>query len=118
MSLNVRIKAAQGVALTLFETEQLLDQLIGNTGKLATTMTTARIESHYGCEVGHSALLRLGDAMSSLIDARGAMIDIHKELAHVGQEFDIPFRAFGAPYGKPKPNVGLTVVDPASSEAA
>ncbi len=79
--LNNRRQAAQEVANRLIAAEFALDVALQRTAELTGYLPQARIEAQLASEVGHSALERATATLAVLLQARGELIETHKELA-------------------------------------
>ena len=110
-----QIKSAVRVARQLRETEAAMDQTILQANGLVTAIIEARIEGNYAAEVGHDALDNIVRGLNALIEARGAIVSGHSNLAKVADDLAIEWRMDGPLEEKLKP---FLAVDSAAQDAA
>lgn len=78
---RTRNAVAQQVAERLWATETAIDNALAEAAAFAGFMPLARMEGRLAAEIGHSAMLHAAEAVSLLAEARGCVIQAHKELA-------------------------------------
>ena len=108
------IEMGKMVATDLVEAERDLDTAMLSTVRLMNTMLEARRATGVPLATGHGAIKRVADAVSQLVEVRGALVDGHGELAEV--KSTMPFiREMGMGDESPCPNehasdAGLRIV--------
>ena len=86
---------AQGVANRLFATEKAIDAALGEASGLMGAMVSSREELRMSATVGTDAVAKLAEAVSALAQARGAVVEAHRELEEVKLRLGIRTRMLG-----------------------
>ena len=90
-----QIKSAARIARQIRRTEAAMDQTILEANALVTAMIEARLEGNFAAEVGHDALEDVARGIMALMDARGAIVSGHGNLAKVADDLAIEWRMDG-----------------------
>lgn len=94
MSKN-RDEATLRVYAALEEYERALDIAANRGARLAAELPQARLDGNFAMEVAQGAFEHFYTSLSTIIAARGQIIEGHKELALVQRKFNLPVVAGG-----------------------
>lgn len=103
--LNKRLAAAQKVAAQLYASEEALDALITEVGKLTAVMPAARAEAGVSAMFGQEAMVSANQVLGALISARGALLETHRNLDETKDQMGLRTR-MGPGIPKPEPTTG------------
>jgi len=87
---NNRDEATLRVYAALEEYERALDIAANRGAKLAAELPQARLDGNFAMEVAHGAFAHFYGSLSTIIAARGQVVDGHRELAVVQRKFKLP----------------------------
>lgn len=90
-----QIRSAARIARQIRKTEVALDQTILEANALVAAMIEARREGNFAAEVGHDAIEDVARGIMALMDARGAIVSSHTNLAKVASDLAIEWRMDG-----------------------
>ncbi|MBC7767395.1 MAG: hypothetical protein H7124_01270 [Phycisphaerales bacterium] len=90
-----QIKSAARIARQIQQTERAMDQTILHANALVTAMIEARLEGNFAAEIGQDALEDVARGIKALMEARGAIVSGHGNLAKVAGELAIEWRMDG-----------------------
>ncbi len=90
-----QIRSAARIARQIQKTEHAMDQTILETNALLTALIEARREGNFAAEVGHEALDDVARTLKTLMEARGAIVSGHGNLARVAKDLAIEWRMDG-----------------------
>lgn len=90
-----QIKSAARIARQIRQTETAMDQTILEANALVMAMIEARREGNFAAEVGQDALEDVVRSIKALMDARGAIVAGHGNLAKVAEDLAIEWRMDG-----------------------
>lgn len=90
-----QIRSAARIARQVQQTEKAVDQTILEANALVVAMIEARREGNFAAEVGQDALADVVRSMNALMDARGAIVSGHGNLAKVADDLAIEWRMDG-----------------------
>jgi len=90
-----QIKSAARIARQIQQTERAMDQTILEANALVAAMIEARREGNFAAEVGQEALEDVARTIKTLMDARGAIVSGHGNLAKVAKDLAIEWRMDG-----------------------
>lgn len=96
-----RIAAATMVAKNLFEAEEAIDIAIAKIGSLQSSIPTARLQAKLSGVMGQDAMRGTSECLSSLVQARGRIIDVHGNLDDLKSEMGLRTLAMGGGMLKP-----------------
>lgn len=99
--LKQRREAAENLANRLFETEAAIDEAIRKMADLTGYMPVARETANLSAVIGQDALTNAAQALSSLIIARGQIVDTHNSLAETRDQIGLRTMAMGGGFDKP-----------------
>lgn len=108
-----QIRSAARIARQIRQTERAMDQTILEANALVTAMIEARREGNFAAEVGQGALEDVVRSIKALMDARGAMVDGHGNLAKVAKDLAIEWRMDGPLEEKVKESPSFKAVEAA-----
>ena len=94
MSKN-RDDATLRVYAALEEYERALDIAANRGAKLAAELPQARLDGNFAMEVAQDAFAHFYNSLSTIIAARGQVVNGHRELAVVQRKFKLPVVAGG-----------------------
>ena len=94
MSKN-RDDATLRVYAALEEYERALDIAANRGAKLAAELPQARLDGNFAMEVAQGAFAHFFGSLSTIIAARGQVVDGHRELAVVQRKFNLPVVSWG-----------------------
>lgn len=92
---NNRDEATLRVFAALQEYERALDIAANRGAKLAAELPQARLDGNFAMEVAQDAFAHFYGSLSTIIAARGQVVNGHKELAIVQRKFKLPVVADG-----------------------
>jgi hypothetical protein len=90
-----QIRSAARIARQIQLTERTLDQTILEANSLLTAMIEARREGNFAAEIGQAAFEDVARTVKTLMDARGAIVSGHTNLAKVADDLAIEWRMDG-----------------------
>ena len=90
-----QIRSAARIARQIQQTERAVDQALLEGNALLTAMIEARREGNFAAEVGQAALEDVTHTLKALMDARGAIVSGHTNLAQVAKNLAIEWRLDG-----------------------
>lgn len=90
-----QIGSAARIARQVHKTEHAMDQTILEANALLTALIEARREGKFAAEVGQDALEDVARTVKTLMDARGAIVSGHGNLAKVAKDLAIEWRMDG-----------------------
>jgi hypothetical protein len=90
-----QVRSAARIARQIHKTERAMDQTILEANALLTAMIEARREGNFAAEVGQMALQDVARTITTLMDARGAIVSGHGNLAKVAKNLAIEWRMDG-----------------------
>jgi tRNA isopentenyl-2-thiomethyl-A-37 hydroxylase MiaE len=90
-----QIRSAARIARQIQQTERAMDQTILEANALLAAMIEARREGNFAAEVGQHALEDVVRSIKSLMEARGAIVSGHSNLAKVAKDLAIEWRMDG-----------------------
>lgn len=99
--LKQRRDAAQQLANRLFETERAIDEAIEKMADLTGYMPVARKNANLSAVVGQDVLSQAANTLTTLIEARGRIVETHDKLAVVRDQIGLREIALGSPEHKP-----------------
>jgi len=102
MSKN-RDDATLRVYAALEEYERALDVAARHGALLAAELPQARLDGNFALEVAQGAFSHFFNSLSTIIAARGQVVDGHRELAIVQRKFNLPVVAGGDKGAIPPP---------------
>ncbi|KKC25970.1 hypothetical protein [Sphingomonas sp. SRS2] len=94
MSKN-RDDATLRVYAALEEYERALDMAAKHGALLAAELPQARLDGNFAMEVAQGAFTHFYNSLSTIVTARGQVVDGHRELAVVQRRFNLPVVAGG-----------------------
>lgn len=94
MSKN-RDEATLRVYAALDEYERALDIAANRGARLAAELPQARLDGNFAMEVGQGAFAHFCNSLSTIIAARGQVVEGHRELAVVQRKFKLPVVSSG-----------------------
>lgn len=94
MSKN-RDEATLRVYAALEEYERALDIAAKQGALLAAELPQARLDGNFAMEVAQGAFTHFYNSLSTIVTARGQVVDGHRELAVVRRKFNLPVVAGG-----------------------
>jgi len=94
MSKN-RDDATLRVYAALEEYERALDIAANRGARLAAELPQARLDGNFAMEVAQGAFVNIYNSLSTIIAARGQVVEGHRELAVVRRKFNLPVLAGG-----------------------
>jgi hypothetical protein len=94
MSKN-RDEATLRVYAALEEYERALDIAANRGARLAAELPQARLDGHFAMEVAQGAFEHFFSSLSTIIAARGQIIEGHRQLAVVQRKFNLPVVSYG-----------------------
>ncbi|MET0373362.1 MAG: hypothetical protein ABW128_03775 [Rhizorhabdus sp.] len=94
MSKN-RDDATLRVYAALEEYERALDMAAKHGALLAAELPQARLDGNFAMEVAQGAFTHFYNSLSTIVTARGQVVDGHRELAVVQRKFNLPVIAGG-----------------------
>lgn len=97
------IRSAARIARQIRQTETAMDQTILEANALVAAMIDARREGNFAAEVGQDALEDVVRSIKALMDARGAIVSGHGNLARLAGDLAIEWRMDGPLEEKIKP---------------
>jgi hypothetical protein len=90
-----QIRSAARIARQIQQTEKSVDQTILEANALLVAMIEARREGNFAAEIGQAAFEDVARTIKALMDARGAMVAGHANLAKVAKDLAIEWRMDG-----------------------
>ena len=90
-----QIRSAARIARQVQQTERAVDQALLEGNALLSAMIEARREGNFAAEVGQAALEDVALTLKTLMDARGAIVSGHSNLARVAKNLAIEWRLDG-----------------------
>jgi histidyl-tRNA synthetase len=96
-----RTEIAIQVTKSLRASEDAIDMALAQVAKFVAEMPAARMEARFAAAVGQDALAQAIAALTSLSEAREAMVKAHDALADVRDEFQIGPVGYGVDPNKP-----------------
>ncbi len=90
-----QIRSAARIARQIQQTEKAMDQTILEANALLSAMIEARREGNFAAEVGQNALEDVAQTIKTLMDARGAIVSGHSNLAKLAGDLAIEWRMDG-----------------------
>lgn len=90
-----QIRSAARIARHIQQTERAVDQAILDANALLVAMIEARREGNFAAEVGQDALEDVARTLKTLMEARGAIVSGHGNLAKVAKDLAIEWRMDG-----------------------
>ncbi|VAV92256.1 hypothetical protein MNBD_ALPHA04-1947 [hydrothermal vent metagenome] len=115
--LKQRLDAAQQLASRLFETEKAIDEAISKMADLAGYMPVARNNAKIAAVVGQDAMSHAAQVLTTLIGARGEIVETHQLLAAARDQIGLRTTALGGGNFKPpllQEGQGLSLVEKAA----
>jgi hypothetical protein len=104
--LNQRLSAARAVAHELHQFEAAMDQAISLGSLLSSRMVTARMEANISAVVGQDALNGVIRSLSTIVAARGELVEAHHLLKSAADSIGLRTIAFGDGLKPPAINTG------------
>jgi|TARA_R100000501_G_scaffold10060_2_gene19905 hypothetical protein len=101
--LNQRMAAAQKVADRLFSAEAALDSALAEVAQLTAAVPIARAEAGLSAMFGQDALQAAQAAVTALVDARGKLLETHRQLDNTKDQMGLRTKMFGGGMPKPEP---------------
>ena len=92
---NNRDEATLRVYAALEEYERALDIAANRGAKLAAELPQARLDGNFAMEVGQGAFSHIFDSLTTIIAARGQVVEGHRALSVVQRKFNLPVVAGG-----------------------
>lgn len=92
---NNRDEATLRVYAALEEYERALDIAANRGARLAAELPQARLDGNFAMEVAHDAFANFFGSLSTIITARGQVVEGHRQLAVVQRKFKLPVVAGG-----------------------
>lgn len=96
-----RSVAVQTGADQLFVVEAKIDDTLAEAAALITTLSRLRIDGRFSAIIGQEAFASVGRAVTSLTEARAAIVDTHHHLNTVKGQIGCGAMAIGDLYEKP-----------------
>jgi hypothetical protein len=112
--LKQRIAAAHHVSDRLFALEEAVDAAISAAAELNAAMPAARKIANLSAIVGQDAMSSAAQSLTTLVAARGQIVETHNKLDTVRSEIGLREGAFGGGMQKP----GAPLLSVVESDAA
>ena len=103
---KIRTEIAQNVAERLHAVESAIDIAVARAAEFAAAMPQARADARFPAMVGQEAMGKAADAMATLVQARGHIVEAHKSLDSVRADWRIPEVGVGDILPKIPPRTG------------
>lgn len=113
-----KIRAAARIARQIQQTERSTDQAILDANALLGAMIEARREGNFAAEIGQGALCHVASTIKTLIQARGAIVSGHQDLAKLADDLAIEWRMDGPLEEKERDREVQTIFRAKEREAA
>lgn len=104
MSRN-RDDATLRVYAALEEYERALDNAATRGALLAAELPQARLDGNFALEVAQGAFTHIYSSLSTIVAARGQVVEGHRELARVQRKFNLPVVSTGDKVPGPSPAI-------------
>ena len=115
----MRQQIGEQLAAQLFAAESAIDVAQREAATLAALLPQSRAEAYLSATTGQRAFDGAADAIRSLTDARGHLIDTHRTLAALARRLDLDTLAIGPtdkPDDRPRRRGGRIVVEARASQ--
>jgi phosphoglycerate-specific signal transduction histidine kinase len=96
-----RIAAATKVASELFAAETAVDQALASLARLQATLPQARSTANLSAVVGHNIVAQIAQSMSTIVEIRGEIVDVHSKLDSLKTDIGLREMAMGGLMLKP-----------------